>query len=267
MDLQGKVALVTGGGGAGTGRAICLTMAREGAAVVVADVDRDGAARTVGAIDEAGGRAALVRADVTDLADVGRMIETAEGTFGGLDVLVNSAGGTQEPHFPDASIEHWSRFLDLNLRGPMTTIQRAMEPMRRRGGGAVVNVASVAGLGYQTHSSPEYAAAKAGLVRLTATLAPLADRFGIRVNCVVPNWIATPEVLEEIAAMTPVERAEVPPELTTPEEIAAAVLYFVRDESLAGRVMVCWSGEPWRLFPLDRRGYPTEALIEVIDPR
>jgi NAD(P)-dependent dehydrogenase (short-subunit alcohol dehydrogenase family) len=138
--------------------------------------------------------------------------------------------------------------------------------MRRRGGGAVVNISSVAGVGYEVHGSPEYSAAKAGLIRLTATLAPLAERDGIRVNCVVPNWIATPEVLEEIAAMTPEERAEVPSVLTTSDEIAAAVLYFVRDESLAGRVMVCWSGEPWRLFPLDRRGYPTEALTEVTDP-
>ena len=113
-----------------------------------------------------------------------------------------------ETAFPDAPTEHWSRTLDLNLRGPMIAIQHALPAMRRRAGGAVVNISSVAGIGWQPHSSPEYSAAKAGLARLTATLAPLAERDGIRVNCIVPNWIGTAEVLAEIEAMTPEERAE-----------------------------------------------------------
>jgi NAD(P)-dependent dehydrogenase (short-subunit alcohol dehydrogenase family) len=263
MKLTDTVSIVTGGGGGGTGRAICSALARAGSTVVVADVDGDGGATTVRSIEQAGGRAAFVHADVTALPDVRRMVETAEVRFGGLDILVNNAGGTPRPHFPAAPTEHWSRTLDLNLRGPMMAIQQAIEPMRRRGGGAVVNISSVAGVGFEAHDSPEYAAAKAGLIRLAATLAPLAERHAIRVNCVVPNWIGTAEVLQEIERMDPAERAEVPPVLTPPEEIADAVIHFLRHDSLAGRVMVCWSGEPWRLFPVDPRGYPSEALEPV----
>jgi NAD(P)-dependent dehydrogenase (short-subunit alcohol dehydrogenase family) len=251
MEVRGRVALVTGGGGAGTGRAICLALARAGAEVAVADLDDDGGEETVRRIESAGGSAAFVHADVTVDEDVRRMIAFAEETFGRLDILVNSAGLTPEPHFPDAQVEHWSRYLDLNLRGPMVAIQAALQPMKRARGGAVVSISSAAGVGFRPHSSPEYAAAKAGLIRLTATLAPLADSENVRVNCVVPNWIGTDEVKAEIEAMTPEERAEVPDELVPPEEIAAAVLRFVEDDSLAGRVLLVWNDEPAFLVPLD----------------
>lgn len=254
MDIRGRVALVTGGGGAGTGGAITRRLGEAGAAVVVADLDEEGSLETVRQVESAGGRAAFVHADVTVEDEVRAMIAFAEKTFGGLDILVSSAGATPQPHFPDAPVEHWSRFLDLNLRGPMLAIHYALEPMKRRGGGAVVNIASIAGLGYAPHSSPEYSAAKAGLIRLTATLAPLADRANVRVNCIVPNWIGTPEVFEEIAAMSPEERAaEVPEELTKPEEIADAVARFIEDETMAGRVLVWWTTSQPSLVPVDSR--------------
>ena len=252
MELQDRVAVVTGGGGAGTGRAIVLRLARAGAAVVVADIDEEGGGESVQHAEELGGRAAFVRADVTVEADVRDMITFAESTFGGLDILVNSAGATPAPHFPDAPVEHWSRYLDLNLRGPMLAIDYAMSAFARRGSGAVVNIASVAGVGYAPHSSPEYSAAKAGLIRLTATLAPLAERANVRVNCIVPNWIGTEEVKAEIAAMTAEERAAVPDELTAPDEIADAVARFVENEEHSGRVLVWWTGEPPHLIPVDR---------------
>jgi len=252
MEIPDRVALVTGGGGAGTGRAICLALANAGAEVVVADIDADGGTETVRRIEAGGGRAAFVATDVTLEEKIRRMIAFAEETFGGLDILVNSAGLTPEPHFPDAPVEHWSRYLDVNLRGPMLAIHYALAAMVRRGGGAIVNIASVAGVGSASHSSPEYSAAKAGLIRLTATLGPLAER-GVRVNCIVPNWIGTEEVKAEIAAMSPEERAEVPDELTPPAEIAAAVVRFVEDETMAGRIMICWSGERPRLVPVTER--------------
>lgn len=243
MDVEGKVALVTGAGGGGTGRAIARRLAREGAAVVVNDVDEEGGAETVRLIEADGGRALFARADVTSEAEIQGMIDLAVSTFGGLDILVNNAGGTPRPHFPEAPAAHWGQTLDLNLRGPMLAIQHSAPAMRRRGGGAVVNISSVAGIGWSPHSSPEYAAAKAGLARLTATLAPLAESDGIRVNCIVPNWIGTDEVLAEIAEMTAEERAAVPSELTAPEEIAGLVVRLVADEELAGRVFVWWTGE------------------------
>jgi NAD(P)-dependent dehydrogenase (short-subunit alcohol dehydrogenase family) len=253
MEIADRVALVTGGGGAGTGRAICLALASVGGQVVVADIDVDGGAETVRRIEAGAGRAAFVPADVTVEDDVRRMVGFADDTFGGLDILVNSAGLTPAPHFPAAPVEHWSRYLDVNLRGPMLAIHYALDLMTRSGAGAIVNIASVAGVGSAPHSSPEYSAAKAGLIRLTATLATLGEQ-GVRVNCIVPNWIGTEEVQREIAAMSPEERAEVPDELTPPEEIAAAVVHFVEDETMAGRIMIWWTGEEPRLVPITTRG-------------
>jgi NAD(P)-dependent dehydrogenase (short-subunit alcohol dehydrogenase family) len=250
MEMRDRVAIVTGGGGTGTGRAIALRLADAGATVVVADIDHEGAGKTVARIETGDGRAASVHADVTREDDVRTMIAFAEDTFGGLDILVNNAGATPEPHFPAAPIEHWSRYLDLNLRAPMLATQAALEPMSRRGGGAIVNISSSAGIGFQPHPSPEYAAAKAGLIRLTATLAPLAESANVRVNCIVPNWIGTKEVLEEIARMTPEERAEVPDELIPPEEIAEAVANFVEDDTHAGRVLIVWNGKRAELVSL-----------------
>jgi NAD(P)-dependent dehydrogenase (short-subunit alcohol dehydrogenase family) len=251
MEIRDRVAIVTGGGGPGMGRAISLRLARAGAAIVAADIDEEGARETVRRIAESGGRAAAVRADVTVENDVRAMVDFAAEAFGGIDILVNNAGGTPEPHYPVAPVEHWSDCLELNLRGPMLAIQAAIDPMKRRGGGAVVNISSAAGVGFRPHSSPEYAAAKAGLIRLTATLAPLAETGNVRVNCVVPNWVATDEVLAEVAAMTPEERAEVPERLTSPEEIAEAVARFVEDDTHAGRVLVVWSDAPAWLIPLE----------------
>jgi NAD(P)-dependent dehydrogenase (short-subunit alcohol dehydrogenase family) len=253
MRIEDKVALVTGAGGSGTGRAIARRLAQGGAAVVVSDVEEEGGAATVRDIESGGGRAAFVRADVTSEPDIEEMVAFAVRTFGGLDILVNNAGGTPRPHFPDTPVEHWSRTLDLSLRGPMLAIHHGLPAMRERGGGAIVNISSVAGLGYAPHSSPEYSAGKAGLARLTATLAPLGERDNVRVNCVVPNWIGTEEVLAEIAAMSPEERAEVPEELTAPEEIAELVVRLVEDKSLAGRVFVWWTGEPPEPMPVVAR--------------
>jgi NAD(P)-dependent dehydrogenase (short-subunit alcohol dehydrogenase family) len=146
MDLQDKVAIVTGGAGAGTGRSIAFRLAQQGAAVIVADLDSEGGKATVGRIEAGRGRAAFVRADVRVGEDVEHMVQFAEETYGGLDILVNNAGDTFEPHFPDASPDHWRATVALNLLGPMLATQVALRSMERRGGGAIVNVASVPGL-------------------------------------------------------------------------------------------------------------------------
>jgi NAD(P)-dependent dehydrogenase (short-subunit alcohol dehydrogenase family) len=251
--LDGKVAVVTGAGGTGTGRAIARRLARQAMNVVVNDIDEAGAAETVRQIETGGGRAALHTADVTVEADAEELIAFVRHTFGGLDVLINNAGGTPKPHFPEAATDHWSGTLDLNLRGPMLTIQYALPAMQERGGGAIVNIASVAGLGYAAHDSPEYAAAKAGLIRLTATLASLKERANVRVTCIVPNWIGTDEVLGEVAAMSPEEREEVPDTLTTPDEIADLVVELVENESLAGSVVIWWTTTGPELMPVEER--------------
>ena len=189
MDLGGRVAIVTGGA-AGAGATMVQRLADEGATVVVADVDD--ARRPRGRDRRRGGAASFVRTDVRVDGDVEHMVGFAEERHGGVDILVNNAGGWgPTANYPFASPLQWGSTLDLNLRAPMLATQLVLEPMRRRGGGAVVNVASTGGVGLAPYESPEYGAAKAGLIRFTACMAYAREETGVRVNCVVPDWIAT----------------------------------------------------------------------------
>src|SRR6266508_1113962 len=251
MEIAGKTALVTGAA-RGIGREIALRLAREGASVVVADVDQAVGHRVVETIRANGAAASFVAADITREGDVKAMLDHAAREFGRLDILVNNAGGYEQPVFPDAPVAHWSGALDLNLRGAMLAIHYAVRAMRSRGG-VIVNIASSAGLGWAPHPGPEYAAAKAALMRLTASPAPLAER-GIRVNCVCPHTVGTEAVRQTVAELS-ARGAELPAPLRDrfleQEEIADAVVEFVRDERLAGRVMVCRGGESRRLLPTE----------------
>jgi NAD(P)-dependent dehydrogenase (short-subunit alcohol dehydrogenase family) len=225
VEIGGRVAVVTGGA-AGIGRAIAEALAAEGAALVLADIDHEEGRR---AAEELGGR--FVHADVLVDGDLRELIAAAEG----LEVLVNNAGGAPGPYYPEAPVEHWSRTLDLNLRSAMVATQLAVPAMA--GGGAIVNVSSIAGYGLEPHDAPEYAAAKAGLMRLTGALAPLALTHGIRVSCICPDWVDTPAVQRSFASLSENERALVPP-LVGADEIARLVLELVKDEASAGRVVV-----------------------------
>jgi NAD(P)-dependent dehydrogenase (short-subunit alcohol dehydrogenase family) len=251
--LQDKVAIVTGAG-KGIGRVIAARLAREGAAAIVADVDECGGLETVRQIDVAGGCAAYVWTDMAVEAAVRAMIAFAEEYFGGLDILVNNAGIAPEPYFPTADPTHWGRTLDVNLRGTMLGVQFGAQAMSKRGGGVIVNIASMAGIGYRAYDAPEYAASKAGIVRLTAALGSLKEEMGVRVNCICPGWVETPDVKRFLATTTLEERKALafppPPVLIQPEQIADAVLMFVRQDSLAGRVMIWPDGELWRLVPI-----------------
>ncbi len=251
MELEDKVALVTGAG-AGIGRAVALRLAHEGAVVVIADVDEEAGSSVVREIRSEGEQAAFIVTDVASEADVSRMIAFAEDEFGGLDVLVNNAGGVSEPYFPDGEPEHWGRTLDLNLRGVLLSIHFGVRAMKKRGGGAIVNVSSMGGIGFRPYDKPEYGAAKAGVVRLTASLATLKEQMGVRVNCICPGWVDTPASRGSRAEMAPEERDQLLPSvLLQPEEIAEAVAMFVEDETMAGRVIIWKEGEPWQIVPLD----------------
>jgi NAD(P)-dependent dehydrogenase (short-subunit alcohol dehydrogenase family) len=246
VQLDGRVAVVTGGG-AETGREIALRLAAGGALVVVADIDLTAAEGTAGAIEEQDGHAAAIEADVTDDGAVRRMIEFAARDGGGPHVLVNNAGGWGGANYLDATPEQWSATLDLNLRGPMLATQLALEPMRAAGGGVVVNIASTAGIATDAYSSPEYGAAKAGLIRFTTALGDLRERMNVRVNCIVPDWIATDRALGELERMTAAERAAAG-KLVPMADVAAAVIAFVGDDELTGRVVVLRGGRPRRFL-------------------
>jgi NAD(P)-dependent dehydrogenase (short-subunit alcohol dehydrogenase family) len=246
MELDGKVAVVTGAGEE-TGRAIAVRVAAAGALVVVADLDAAAAQGTVEAIEAQGGHAAAIAADVTRDDDVRRMIAFAGRDGGGPHLLVNNAGGWGAANFPEATPEQWSATLDLNLRAAMLATQLALEPMRAAGGGVVVNVASTAGLDSEPYASPEYGAAKAGLIRFTTSLGDLGERMNVRVNCIVPDWSATDRARGELERMTAAERNAAGP-LVPMDDVAAAVIAFVRDDDLAGRVVLLRGGRPRRFL-------------------
>jgi 3-oxoacyl-[acyl-carrier protein] reductase len=251
VDVRGCAALVTGAG-SGIGRATALRLARDGAAVVVGDVDRVGGLATVQTIRELGGHGVFVEGDVCDAADVARMVEAAAGIGGGLAVLVNSAGSAiRPPYFPQADASRWLRTLDVYLHGPMRCIQAACAAMQARGGGVIVTVASGAGLGLGPNGIPEYAAAKAALVRLTPALGTLRAS-GIRVNCVCPGWVDTSMTRGTLADVAPEDLpGPAPAVMLAADEVAAAVVELVRDDETAGRVMVCEAGRAPFLLPDD----------------
>jgi NAD(P)-dependent dehydrogenase (short-subunit alcohol dehydrogenase family) len=229
VELRGAVALVTGGAG-GLGSFVVSRLVAGGASVVVADV-----------------AAAFVRADMRRPADVERAVSGTLERHGRLDVLVNCAGGWGAANYPAAAADEWQATLFLNLGAPMLATQLALEPMRLHGGGAIVNIASSAGLGLEAYDSPEYAAAKAGLIRFTTTLAGLRESMKVRVNCVVPHWIGLDRAKAELAAMSVAERAVAPP-FVDPAAIAEVVAELACDETAAGRVVEMRGGEPPRVL-------------------
>jgi NAD(P)-dependent dehydrogenase (short-subunit alcohol dehydrogenase family) len=254
MEIAGRAAVVTGAA-AGIGAAVAAKLAAEGARVAVVDLDREAGAATAAGI---GG--AFVGADLADRSAVPSMLDRAAALLGGIDILVNNAGGaTAGPYYPAVGADEWQRTLDLNLYAVMLASQLAIERMTEAGGGAVVNIASSAGLGTDAHPIPEYAAAKAAVVRLTAVSAPLRESAGIRVNCVCPGMVDTPSSRRSRARMTDAELAALPPVMPA-EHIAEVVAGLIADDTLAGRTVVCAGGEPPRLLPVrDWLGRPQSA--------
>ncbi len=254
MNPEGKVAIVTGGG-SGIGRATAAALGEAGAAVVVADIDDGGGRETVRLVEAAGGRAAFVRTDVTRREDIEAMIAHAEATFGRLDILHNNAGiNAGWPRFPEAPFERWDMTVAINLWAVIAGTQAAVPAMRRAGGGAIVNMASLAGL-VAYEADPIYAATKHGVVGFTRAMAFLREEANIRVNCICPGFVDTPLPRRRLGQMPPEERARweatfarIP--MIAPEEVADAVLECVRDDSLVGAVMTVMHGRPRQLVPV-----------------
>jgi len=233
VELHEQIALVTAGA-AGLGRHIARAIAAQGAHVVIGDLDAGAGAAAVAEIEAHGGSATFQVADVTDDEDLSELIRTAT-RLGPLRALVNNAGGWSPGglQYPEASRFEWSCALDLNLRAPMLATQLCLDPMDDNGGGAVVNIASSAGLGPDAYASPEYGAAKAGLVRFTSCVRGLAADRGVRVSCVVPHWIGLARADLEFQRLSPQEQAR-SGGLVDPDVVAAEVVRLIEDDDSAG---------------------------------
>jgi NAD(P)-dependent dehydrogenase (short-subunit alcohol dehydrogenase family) len=256
--MNSAVAIVTGSGGTGCGRAIALRFAGRGAAVVVSDIDEPGGRETVRLIEASGGRAALCRTDIRERAEARELVAFAERTFGGVSVLVNNASA---PHAASDSLDDWMDTLRTDLLGPIAATQAAIEAMRRGGaGGAIVNIASISALWHGRATLGGFAGydvAKAGLIRMTTRLAALAESDRIRVNCLAPGWIATDGPRQYWESLTPEERVArgVPSKLLTTDQIADAVVHLAEHDTLSGRILVWWSESAPRLIAWADRGY------------
>ncbi len=259
MELKGQTAVITGAGSAGSGRAIACRFAREGARVVVSDINEAGGLETVRQIEAAGGAAAFRRADVRVEQEVRELIEFAVQRFGSLGVLVNNASGPE--YRPDQPLELWAEIIQTDLLGTVYGTRLAIDAMRRHGGGAIVNISSISALWHGRKNPapavPAYDAAKAGVIRLTTMLAWLGPQENIRVNCLAPGWIASPPVRAFVDPLTPEQRKErgVPSRLLSLDEVADAVVRLATDESLCGRILLWWSEDEPRLIPWADRGY------------
>jgi 3-oxoacyl-[acyl-carrier protein] reductase len=228
VDFSGKVALVTGAG-RGIGKAIAGALAGSGAAVAVNDIDTASAERTAG---ELGRGARAFPADVADPGAVARLVDDVVAHYGRLDILVNNAGIEPKAPILELSIDDWQRTLDVNLSAAFYTSQAAGRVMRAAGGGAIVNIASIAGHNIPLPNRASYVASKAGLVGFTRECAREFAAYGIRVNAVCPGVIETEMTAESRGNAAQVEKwlADIPQgRLGQPPDVAGLVLFLCSD--------------------------------------
>jgi NAD(P)-dependent dehydrogenase (short-subunit alcohol dehydrogenase family) len=234
VELEGRVAVITGAG-SGIGRATALAFAGAGTSVVVADLDEAGGAETVGLAHDGGGQATFVRTDVTEPRSLEALFAAAEAEHGGLDILHNNAGLVcGEPAWPEITPETLLRVLAVNLGGVVVGTRLAVPALRRRGGGAIVNTASMAAL-FPLTPDPIYSATKAGVTMFTRACAPLAEE-GIRVNAVLPGLVDTallPKSGDGERWADWAYAAEALMGLLSADDVASAVLDLVRDDAVA----------------------------------
>ena len=233
--LEGKVAIVTGAGssgpGVGNGKAASVLFAREGAKVLLVDIDADHAQETLELITAEGGEASVFQADVTNADHCRSMVESAVERYDRLDILDNNVGVILREKFADIDPEDWDRVMAINLKSMMLASQSAIPRMIESGGGSIINITSVAGI--RAWSDAAYAASKAGIIGLTQTVAAEYGRYGIRANAIAPGAVYTPMVAWQLSD----EAREIRRESTllgtegTAWDVAWAAVYLASDEA------------------------------------
>lgn len=234
-DFEGKVVVVTGGG-YGIGRAACLAFCRDGANVVVADVDVKASEETVRLLKKAGGEAVFVKTDVSQEVEVEALINKTIDTYRRLDCAFNNVGIHKTfISTIDFSQEDWNQMIDVNLKGIWLCMKYEIPQMLKQGKGAIVNASSAAGL-IAAPSNPAYPASKHGVVGLTKMAAIEFARKGIRVNCICPGPTTMTRMHEELSefAMDKIEKMheKVPMgRIAEPREIAEAAVWLCSDKA------------------------------------
>ena len=235
MKLKDKAAVVTGAG-SGMGRAITLAFVEEGARVLVADVDRKGGEETVRMAGEKGGEASFCLTDVARTEQVQRMVSAAVERYGRVDILVNNAGIEQVGNSQTLTEEQWERALAVNLTGSFLCAKYAIAEMKKSGGGAIVNIASVEGLSGLSNQVA-YSASKGGVINLTKCLALDHARSNIRVNAICPGGIRTPMAMGVLdrEGMEPLKeymvRQHAMRRFGEPEEITRVAVFLASDDA------------------------------------
>ncbi len=228
MDLNDKVALVTGGG-RGIGKAIVEHLAERGASLAIVDIDEEAANSLAGKLCETGHKAIGIKADVTGLKDAEEAVSITIKNFGKLDILINNAGVTRDNLLIRMSEEDWNLVLDINLKGVFNFTKAAARHMMRQRTGAIVNISSVVGISGNPGQA-NYSASKAGVIGLTKTTARELSSRGIRVNAIAPGFIKTimtdklsDNVKEGLISRIPLAC------LGEPNDVAEAVSFLVSD--------------------------------------
>jgi 3-oxoacyl-[acyl-carrier protein] reductase len=229
VRFAGKVAIVTGAA-RGIGAAIALALAREGADVVVTDVDLEGARRVAQDIEGLGRKAVAFQADVSQREAVKRLVSETVSVFGRIDILVNNAGIIRRGTFVEHSPQDWEKVLSVNLGGTFNCTQEVVPLMIKQGGGKIINISSVAGKVGDLASAPSYGTSKGAINTFTKSLARELAPYGINVNAVAPHAIETEmsrewseEKRRQIVEAIPLKR------LGKPEEVAEAVAFLASD--------------------------------------
>jgi NAD(P)-dependent dehydrogenase (short-subunit alcohol dehydrogenase family) len=238
MKLQSKVAVITGAG-SGIGRASAKLFAKEGAKVLIVDINEKALSEVVKEIKQAGGEATAIVVDVGKVAENQRMIETAVKTYGRIDILFNNAGIAGEG-LAETTEEMWRRTIDINLTGPYFACTFAIPYMRKQGGGVILNTGSTGGL-RASGRSPSYTATKGGIIMLSRALAKILAKDNIRVNCICPGSTETglsdafagfPKTDAEKEKAQANRHAHIPlGRQARPEEQAAVALFMVSDDA------------------------------------